>query len=60
MMTDVEAAGDQCKYCTNEDGTHLLGKKHVELQNGDQIYLCRRCNRLWGVDKNGERIEKHE
>ena len=49
-------AADECKHCDN-DGEPVKGKKTAELPNGDQIYLCLRCIRIWGVDKFGERIE---
>lgn len=56
MMT-VNFAGDDCKHCTNVEGEPVKGRKHVELKNGDTIYRCLNCKAMWGVDKNGERLD---
>ncbi len=58
MKTDgVRIVIDDCKTCTETEGAPMKGKKHVTLKNGDIIYRCPRCGAMWGVDKNGERLD---
>lgn len=58
--SDAKAAAEDCKHCTNIEGEPVKGRKHVELPNEDTIYRCPVCGAMWGVDKNGERLEQHE
>lgn len=53
-----EVAANECKRCIdNDDGMPMKGRKHSRLPNDIQMYRCPRCGVMWGVDKNGERLD---
>lgn len=49
-------AADECKNCDDE-GELLKGISHTTLKNGDTIWRCPRCGAMWGMNKDGERLD---
>lgn len=58
MKTDgVRLVTEDCKHCTNIEGESVKGQKRATLPSGDIIYQCSKCGAMWGVDKDGKRLD---
>ncbi len=55
--SDVRVASEDCKRCANIEGAPIPGVHRVTLKNEDKIYRCPACGAMWGVAKDGERID---